>query len=77
MSSDVIGKFIFCPAELLSHCFRPTFHALPYLNILPYSAIPSFVKGEQPTQQQLQAKQKTDFRETFLFTANPLFGQEN
>jgi hypothetical protein len=72
MSSDVIGKFILCPAELLSHCSCPTIHALPYLNILPHSPTPRFVKREQPTQQSLQAKQKTDFSETSLFIANPL-----
>ena len=44
MSSDVIGNFIFCPPELLSHCSCPTFHALPYLNILPYSTTPCFIK---------------------------------
>jgi hypothetical protein len=70
MSSDVIGKFIVCPAELLSHCSCPTFHALPYLNILPYSTTSCFVKREQPTQQPLQAKKKK-IREAFLFIANP------
>jgi hypothetical protein len=50
MSSDVIGKFIFCPAEHLSYCSCPTFHALPYVNILPYSTTPRFVKREQSTQ---------------------------
>jgi hypothetical protein len=49
---------------------------LLYLNIIPYSAIPlGCKKGATHTTTVLQAKQKTDFRETFLFIENPLFDQ--
>jgi len=64
MSTDVIGKFIFCPAELLSHCSYPTIHTLPYLNILPHSPTPPpppFLKEKNPPKTPYRKKKKKNF----------------